>query len=89
MAKPRVKIQLLVFMSEIKINLTSEKIKFSDSFTEIREYGKITYFSTSAVTTENFGGHFFSYFLIDGFAFLLIYQTIVHDVPSSLTAESI
>ena len=31
-AKPRVKIPLLVFMSEIKINLTPEKIKFSVSF---------------------------------------------------------
>ena len=30
--KPRVKIPLLVSMSEIKINLTSEKIKFSVSF---------------------------------------------------------
>ena len=29
---PRVKIPLLVFMSEIKINLTPEKIKFSVSF---------------------------------------------------------
>ena len=32
MAMPRVKIPLLVFMSEIKINLTPEKIKFSVSF---------------------------------------------------------
>ena len=31
-ASPRVKIPLLVFMSEIKINLTLEKIKFSVSF---------------------------------------------------------
>ena len=45
-AKPRVKIPLLVFMSETKINLTPEKIKFC------LNVEKLTYFIPSAVTTE-------------------------------------
>ena len=50
-ASPRVKIPLLVFMSEKKINLTPEKIKFFVSY--MLKCGKMTHFSPSAVTTEN------------------------------------
>ena len=51
-AKPRVKIPLLVFMSEIKINLTPEKSNDSVSFM-LKCGKKLTYFSLSAMITEN------------------------------------
>ena len=51
-AKPRVKIPLLVFMSEIKINLTPEKNQIFCFFYAIIQK-KLTYFSPSAVTTEH------------------------------------
>ena len=51
----------LVFMSEIKINFTPEEIKFSVSFM-LKCGKKLTYFSPSAVTTENylFSSHYAS-----------------------------
>ena len=58
---PRVKIPPLVFMSEIKINLTPEKIKFSVSF--MLKYGKnyfISFSQPSPQKTNFFPSHYAS-----------------------------
>ena len=41
-AKPRVKIPLLVFMSDIKINLTTEKIKFGLNVEKINLFQSVS-----------------------------------------------
>ena len=51
-AKPRVKIPLLVFMSEIKSILHQKKSNFL--FLSCLNMEKLTYFIPSAVTTENY-----------------------------------
>ena len=51
MAKPRVKIPFLVFMSEIKKRSFTEKVKFSISFL-LKNCNNLVYSSASAFRTE-------------------------------------